>query len=473
MVLNGSDPAGRTVPPVIGMTTYLQQAQTGVWDVRRASCPPIYFEGVNLAGGVAVAAAAAAGRRGDRRPGARRRGRPGHHRRPRRRSRPLRAATPPAHRRARTRPRRLGVRAGRGALRRGIPVLGICRGAQVLNVALGGTLHQHLPDVIGHTHHQKGNAVFGTSAVRTVPGTRLAALIGETSDAQCYHHQAIDRLGDGLIVSARDADGVIEAVELADGRRTLRARRAVAPEERLDDLRLFAACGGRRGRNLCDRKGLMTPAQESSIRPPRRCCAASSSTRRRRRGRRGGAGRSRRSGSWARLAPAERAAALRAFAAAVDAHVDELAALEVANSGHPIGKAEWEAGHVRDVLQFYSGQPGTVVRQADSGGRRARRHLQRAARRGRGDHAVELPDDDRVVGFRPGAGRRQRRGAQAGRVDPADLDPAGRAGASRPACPPTCSRCCPGRARWWASGSSPTRTCARSCSPDPPRSAPG
>jgi acyl-CoA reductase-like NAD-dependent aldehyde dehydrogenase len=61
--------------------------------------------------------------------------------------------------------------------------------------------------------------------------------------------------------------------------------------------------------------------------------------------------------AWAKLAPAERAAGLRAFAAVVDAHVDELAALEVANSGHPIGNAEWEAGHVRDVLQFYSASP--------------------------------------------------------------------------------------------------------------------
>jgi acyl-CoA reductase-like NAD-dependent aldehyde dehydrogenase len=60
---------------------------------------------------------------------------------------------------------------------------------------------------------------------------------------------------------------------------------------------------------------------------------------------------------WARLSPAERAAGLRAFAAAVDAHVDELAALEVANSGHPIASAEWEAGHVRDVLTFYAGSP--------------------------------------------------------------------------------------------------------------------
>ena len=60
---------------------------------------------------------------------------------------------------------------------------------------------------------------------------------------------------------------------------------------------------------------------------------------------------------WAALAPAERAAGLRAFAAQVDAHIDELAALEVANSGHVIGNAEWEAGHVRDVLQFYSASP--------------------------------------------------------------------------------------------------------------------
>src|SRR3954451_21672517 len=60
---------------------------------------------------------------------------------------------------------------------------------------------------------------------------------------------------------------------------------------------------------------------------------------------------------WARLAPAERAAALRSFAAVVDAHLGELAELEVANSGHVIGNAEWEAGHVRDVLQFYSATP--------------------------------------------------------------------------------------------------------------------
>jgi putative glutamine amidotransferase len=130
----------------------------------------------------------------------------------------------------------------RAALRRGVPVLGICRGAQVLNVALGGTLHQHLPDVVGHTRHQQGNAVFSTSSITTVPGTKVAALVGPDTDAQCYHHQAIARLGDGLVVSASDTDGVIEAVEIDPARHPDRWAVAVQwhPEERLDDLRLFA-----------------------------------------------------------------------------------------------------------------------------------------------------------------------------------------------------------------------------------------
>jgi putative glutamine amidotransferase len=125
------------------------------------------------------------------------------------------------------------------ALKRELPVLGICRGAQVLNVALGGTLHQHLPDVIGHSGHRAGNAVFSQLPVRTVAGTRLAALVGESVDAQCYHHQAIAELGNGLVVSAWDADGVIEALELPGDHFVLAVQ--WHPEESLDDLRLFSA----------------------------------------------------------------------------------------------------------------------------------------------------------------------------------------------------------------------------------------
>jgi putative glutamine amidotransferase len=221
------------------MTTYLQQAQTGVWDVRASFLPQIYFTGVNLAGGIAMLLPPQpvdpdiAERVLDRLDGLVITGGPdvdparyGQMRHPQ--------TNEPARERDEWEFALLS-----GALARGIPVLGVCRGAQVLNTALGGTLHQHLPDVIGHTHHQKGNAVFGTSDVRTVPGTRLAAVIGESSDAQCYHHQAIDRLGDGLVVSARDTDGVIEAVEVPGDQFVLGVQ--WHPEERLDDLRLFNA----------------------------------------------------------------------------------------------------------------------------------------------------------------------------------------------------------------------------------------
>ena len=80
---------------------------------------------------------------------------------------------------------------------------------------------------------------FPHRASHVAPGTRLATLIGEYSDEQCYHHQAIAELGKGLIVSARDSDGVIEAVELPGDTFVLAVQ--WHPEERLSDLRLFAA----------------------------------------------------------------------------------------------------------------------------------------------------------------------------------------------------------------------------------------
>jgi putative glutamine amidotransferase len=227
--------------PVLGLTTYLQQAQTGIWDVRASFLPAIYFDGVNLSGGIAVllppqpvdddvvsrvldgldGLIITGGRDVD----------------PATYGQQPHPATDEAVADNRMRDA-FEIALVHGAMRRGMPVLGICRGAQVVNVALGGTLHQHLPDVLGHTRHQQGDAVFSTSSVRTVPGTRLAALIGESSDAQCYHHQAIDKVGDGLIVSAKDTDGVIEAVEIPGENFVLAVQ--WHPEERLDDLRLFA-----------------------------------------------------------------------------------------------------------------------------------------------------------------------------------------------------------------------------------------
>jgi putative glutamine amidotransferase len=231
------------VRPVVGLTTYLERAQTGIWDVHAGLLPHVYFDGVARAGGIAVLLPpqpvddAVADRVLDGLDGLIITG--------------GKDVDPTVYGQE-PHPETDEPRRDRDAwefalldraIRRGLPVLGICRGAQVINVALGGTLHQHLPDVLGHSDHQLGNAVFNTSAVRTVPGTRLAALIGESTDAQCYHHQAIDKLGNGLVVSATDADGVIEAVEkdpAAPGDNFLLAVQW-HPEERLDDLRLFAA----------------------------------------------------------------------------------------------------------------------------------------------------------------------------------------------------------------------------------------
>jgi putative glutamine amidotransferase len=95
-----------------------------------------------------------------------------------------------------------------------LPVLAVCRGCQILNVELGGTLVQHLPDVVGNEDHRHAPSVFGEVEVATSPDTRTAAVFGATPTVLCSHHQSIDVLGTGLVVTARAADGVIEAVEL-------------------------------------------------------------------------------------------------------------------------------------------------------------------------------------------------------------------------------------------------------------------
>lgn len=233
--MNASEPPR----PVVGLTTYLDRAKFGVWDVRAGLLPGQYIQGITAAGGIAVLL-------------------------------PPQPVTPEIAARVLAGVSALVVTGGRDvdplaygqaphsetdrpdgardawefallseALRRGMPVLGICRGAQVLNVALGGTLHQHLPDVIGNTGHRAGNGVFTPMPVRTVPGSRLAELLGETCQVQCYHHQAIAEVGAKLRVSARDDDGVIEAIELPGEDFVLAVQ--WHPEESPDDLRLFAA----------------------------------------------------------------------------------------------------------------------------------------------------------------------------------------------------------------------------------------
>ena len=96
---------------------------------------------------------------------------------------------------------------------RGMPILGICRGAQVLNVARGGTLIQHLPDAVGNKSHEGEGDRFGHVRITTVPHTRVAEFVPSEVEVPVYHHQAVDAVGDGLVVSARSEYGVVEAVE--------------------------------------------------------------------------------------------------------------------------------------------------------------------------------------------------------------------------------------------------------------------
>jgi putative glutamine amidotransferase len=103
------------------------------------------------------------------------------------------------------------------AIERGMPYLAICRGMQVLNVALGGTLNQHLMLEDGSTPHRRiiGRLKGNEHEIVLEPGSLAArALEEEVHEGRCHHHQAVDRLGDGLVVTGRARDGVPEAVEL-------------------------------------------------------------------------------------------------------------------------------------------------------------------------------------------------------------------------------------------------------------------
>ncbi len=100
-----------------------------------------------------------------------------------------------------------------------LPVLGVCRGMQLLNVLQGGTLVQHLADVVADGGLHKGPpGTFTSHHVSIDPGTRLHSILGDAVDGHSCHHQAPDRVGEGLRVSAHAADGVVEGLEITDAR---------------------------------------------------------------------------------------------------------------------------------------------------------------------------------------------------------------------------------------------------------------
>lgn len=122
----------------------------------------------------------------------------------------------------------------RAALELGVPLLGICRGMQILNVLLGGTLVQHMEG------HRGDPGVFAEHAVTPVAGTRLAQVLPDPVSVPTYHHQAVDRLGEGLVPGAHAEDGTVEALELPADRHPFVLSVQWHPEEG-DDVRVMRA----------------------------------------------------------------------------------------------------------------------------------------------------------------------------------------------------------------------------------------
>ena len=202
--------------PVVGVTTSLEVMTSGDWTELTAGVPATYVTAVQRAGGRAVLlppdahtadalegidALLVTGAAGDTDPAAYG-------------ADPHPQTEPVAPERD-----RFELTVARAAIERGLPALGVCRGMQVLNVALGGTLEQHLPDVVGHDDHTGTPGVFAEHDVRLERGSLAARAVGsESAHVKSYHHQGVRDVGSGLRATGwASRDGLVEAIEGEDG----------------------------------------------------------------------------------------------------------------------------------------------------------------------------------------------------------------------------------------------------------------
>jgi putative glutamine amidotransferase len=222
--------------PVIGISAYSQQARWGSWELPAVLLPRRYTDMVAAGGGQPVVLPPSPGIAGvlARLDGLVLSG--GGDIDPDRYGAARDPATDPAN------PARddAELALARQALAAGLPLLAICRGLQVLNVALGGTLHQHLPALVGHDGHSPEAHGYGTHKVSVAPGSQLAGILGRTeANVPTHHHQAVDSLAGGLVATAWTDDGMVEAVEMAEPTSFMIA--VQWHPEAGDDLSLFTA----------------------------------------------------------------------------------------------------------------------------------------------------------------------------------------------------------------------------------------
>ncbi len=233
--------------PVIGLSTYREEAAWGVWRQRADLLPSQYAVSVEAVGGVPVllpptgladAAAAVVSRldglvvTGG-------------------------ADVDPHRYAAHPHPRTSGWRSDRDAWEWALldaadavdlPVLGVCRGMQVMAVHAGGVLDQHTPDLVGDDRHSPGGDAFGVVRVSPVPGTRTARLLGEAVEVNCHHHQSV-REHPGFVATARADDGTLEAMERVGDRFCVAVQ---WHPETADDAGLLAGLVEAAGRRTAD-----------------------------------------------------------------------------------------------------------------------------------------------------------------------------------------------------------------------------